>query len=76
MTVDLHKRREPMTLSEQILAFLNRHAVEIVFVCIIILFILVFMLFAVLLSTADPSNTTHVSMVESGNYYYHLKDVI
>ena len=73
--VRLEKRGEPMK-QNRIVEFVNNHAFEILFICVILLFILVFALFAILLSTADASNATHMSMVESGNYYYHLQDVI
>lgn len=71
------ERRQQMTFSEKLLAFLNNHAFEILFICVILLFILVFALFIVLLNTADASNATNIpSMMDSGNYYYHLQDVI
>ena len=72
--VRLEKRGETMK-TNPILTFLDKHAVMIVFICTIILFALLIVLIAVVF--ADTSNTTHVpSMMDSGNYYYHLQDVI
>lgn len=74
--VRLEKPTPKMSIGEKVLAFLDDHAMLIVFICIIILFVLVGMLFAVLFASVDANNTTDIpSMVESGNYYYHLKDV-
>ena len=60
-------------ISEKVTAFLNQYAVLIILICIILLFILIGMLFATLFM---DTNTTVPSMMDSGNYYYHLKDVI
>lgn len=60
------------TISEKGTLFLNQYAVLIIIICVILLFILIGMLFATLFDT----NVTVPSMMDSGNYYYHLKDVI
>ena len=74
--VRLEKPTPKMNIGEKVLTFLDDHAMLIVFICIIILFVLVGMLFAVLFASVDTNNTADIpSMVESGNYYYHLKDV-
>ena len=74
--VDLRKQEPELTVSERVLAFLDRHAVLILAICIIILFILVGLLFAALFSTVDAGNTTLIPpMTESNGYYYQLKNL-
>lgn len=53
----------------------GKHAHIIVPFLIILLVILIIMLFAVFIDIATAHNNT-VVMVESGQYYNHLKDVI
>ena len=52
--------------------FLNRYSPYIVMLLIIILMILII---AVIVSIAQMGGA-NMTMVESGNYYYHLQDVI
>ena len=72
--VRLEKTTEKVTVSERVLAFLDRHALLIVFICIIILFILVGMLFAALF-TMDANSTLIPPMSESNAYYYQIKNI-
>ena len=54
-------------------AWLQRHAILILTICIIVLFVLVFALIGVVFGMIGG----HVpSMTESGNLYNHLQDVI
>lgn len=53
----------------------GRYAHIIVPICIVILIILIAFLFIVFIDMATAHNSTMV-MVESGNYYNHLQDVI
>ena len=74
--IRLEKQTPKETMSERVLAFLDRHALLIIAICIIILFILVGLLFAALFSTVDAGNTTLIPpMTESNGYYYQLKNL-
>ena len=54
-------------------AWLQRHAILILTICIIVLFVLVFALIGIVFGMIGG----HVpSMTESGNLYNHLQDVI
>ena len=65
-------KRNDDTTSFDILGVLNKYSPYIVLALIIILILLIIMLvFAV--AQAGGANMT---FVESGNYYYHLQDVI
>lgn len=73
--VRLEKQDPELTVSEKVLAFLDRHALLIIAICIIILFILVGLLFAALFSTMDANTTIIPPMTEANGYYYQLKNV-
>lgn len=60
---------------ETIFMFRGKYGHIIVPVLIILLVILMLVLFAVIIDIATAHNNTMV-MVESGQYYNHLKDVI
>ena len=73
--IRLEKQTPKETMSERVLAFLDRHAVLILAICIIILFILVGLLFAALFATMDANSTLIPPMSESNGYYYQLKNI-
>ena len=69
----LHKKAEDMSLMTRIEIFLNRH-VNILLPILILM--LLFFIIVLVLAFIDMSSAHNVVMVESGNYYNHLKDVI
>ena len=70
--VRLAKETQDNTTSFDILGVLNKYSPYIVLVLIIILMILIIMLVVVLVQHGNAN----VTMMDSNNYYYHLKDVI
>ena len=66
----LGKQSEELGVME---TFCQKYAHIIVFFLIILILILVA---AVVIACIDMANAGNMTMVESGNYYNHLKDVI
>ena len=54
-------------------AWLQRHAILILTICIIVLFVLVLLLIGVVFGMIG--NGHFISMTESNGYYYHLGDI-
>lgn len=71
--VRLQKTEEKKSAMEKIENFVLEYAHILL---PIFVFILLVLIVALVISIADISSTNNVSMVESGNYYYHLQDVI
>lgn len=69
----LQKKAEDMSLMAQIEIFLNRH---VSFLLPILLIVLLFLVIALVLAVIDISSAHTIVMVESGNYYNHLHDII
>ena len=61
-----------LSFSDKVEAFLNRHAIFFICVCMIILFVLV----TVLIYTIFGVSAAHVTGTESNVYYYGLKDIV
>ena len=68
----LHKA-EDMSIMAKIESFLNRHVTILLPILIIVL---LFLIISLVMAFIDMSSAHNVVMVESGNYYNHLKDVI
>ena len=66
------RKKEEVSVMDRIESFLQNYAT---YILLFLIFVLVLLIIALFLSIADASHTTPV-MVESGNYYNHLKDVI
>lgn len=71
----LQKETEDLSLMVKIEIFLNRHVNILLPILIIVLLFLIIALVMTFIDMSSAHNTT-VVMVESGNYYNHLKDVI
>lgn len=67
------QKNEEMSVMAKIEIFLNRH-VNILLPILII--VLLFLIIALVIAVIDISSAHNVVMLESGNYYNHLKDVI
>ena len=68
----LHKAEE-VSIMDKIESFLNRYAYILLPILIIVL---LFLIIALIVAFIGMTSAHNVSMVESGNYYNHLKDVI
>ena len=67
----LHKVQDNSTMKEDMELFLQRYAPYILLILIIVLCVLI-----IALVVAMVTHGNNMTMVESGNYYNHLKDVI
>ena len=67
--VRLERVNESQPFYNSLEAWLQRHAILILTICIIVLFVLVFALMGVVFSGH------FLSMTESNGYYYHLRNI-
>ena len=65
-TSDVHRLT---SLSDKVEAFLNRHALFFVCICMIILFALITVLFYTIIGVSATST-------EANAWYYHLEDIV
>lgn len=68
-------KAEEVSTMDLIESFLNRYAHILLPILIIVLLFLIIALVMAVIDITSAHNTT-VVMVESGNYYNHLKDII
>ena len=68
--VRLQKVNDAQPCYNSLEAWLQRHAILILTICIIVLFVLVFALISVVFF-----NGHFLSMTESNGYYYHLQNL-
>ena len=68
----LHKVEDKTTM-EKIDQVLMRYAHILLPILVVIL---IFLIIMVIVAIVNMSSTPNISVVESGNYYNHLKDVI
>ena len=67
------KAAEDMSIMAHLEIFLNRHVSLII---PILLIVLLFLVIALVLAVIDIASAHNLVMVESGNYYNHLHDII
>ena len=71
--VRLHKVDDAQPFYNSLEAWLQSHAILILTICIIVLFVLVMLLIGVVFGIIG--NGHFISMTESNGYYYHLGDI-
>ena len=71
--VRLHKVDDAQPFYNSLEAWLDRHAILLLTIAVIILFVLVMLLIAVVFNMLSGDHI--ISMTESNGYYYHLGDI-
>ena len=71
--VRLHKVDDAQPFYNSLEAWLDRHAILLLTIAVIILFVLVMLLIAVVFNMISGDHI--ISMTESNGYYYHLGDI-
>ena len=71
--VRLHKVDDAQPFYNSLEAWLDRHAILLLTIAVIILFVLVMLLIAVVFNMLSGDHI--LSMTESNGYYYHLGDI-
>ena len=71
--VRLHKVDDAQPFYNSLEAWLDRHAILLLTIAVIILFVLVMLLIGVVFNMISGDHI--ISMTESNGYYYHLGDI-
>ena len=71
--VRLHKVDDAQPFYNSLEAWLDRHAILLLTIAVIILFVLVMLLIGVVFNMVSGDHI--LSMTESNGYYYHLGDI-